>query len=91
MDESEKAEQLKKKYIQKYGKEPDMFSFNTMGYDGVILIADQLKKEGNLKDNLMAVRDWEGAGGMVSMNQFGSAGKRQKIFQIQNSLPVLVE
>ena len=87
----EKADKLKQAFINKYGQEPDTLIFVALGYDAVILLAEQAGKPGLLKENLDQVQGWQGVAGTVSFNQFGSAAKREKIFQVQNGEAVLVD
>ena len=86
---------LKRQYEKKYGKKPEMSVFVGLGYDDVRLIAQAIKKAGSsdpekIKEALFTVKDFEGAGGSISINDFGSSTKVERVFFVKDGAIVPV-
>lgn len=79
------------KYRDKYGKEPQQFAPNS--YDAVMLIVNAMEKYGfdseGTKKGLYEVKNYEGASGILSMDQDGDVDQKMLIMVIENGKPVL--
>ncbi|MDD4990024.1 MAG: ABC transporter substrate-binding protein [Candidatus Pacebacteria bacterium] len=77
---------LKGQYTEKYGK--DLESLADLGYDVAILIADALKNGGadaaKMKDYLYSVKDFPGASGNMSFDQYGTVIKEFEFKTVKN-------
>lgn len=71
------AQYLKNEHQNRYGKEED--GLTPFGYDVVLLIADALRDVGTdaekIKDYLYSVRDFPGASGTMSFDEYGTVVK----------------
>lgn len=70
--------QFKKKYIAKYGKQPEILCDN--GYDAVLMLKYAIEKCGKyqgpaIKDALYTLKDFQGASGVMTFDQNGDVHK----------------
>jgi len=87
---------LAEKYKQKYNKEPELLIFTALGYDGVMVLAEAIKIAGSddpkkISKAMYKVQNFEGAAGIVSINEKGSSNKLERIFQVRNGKMVLIQ
>lgn len=77
-------------FTKKYGKEPQNFASNA--YDATKLLAHAIQKFGekpeNIKSGLYSVKSYEGASGILSIDQNGDVDQKMQIMIIKNSKPV---
>ncbi len=78
---------LKHLYRQKFAKEPTMLAFHSWGYDGVRLMAQALNevasKKRPLREALLEIKDFPGAGGRISFSAEGSWRMPLEVLQIK--------
>jgi branched-chain amino acid transport system substrate-binding protein len=65
-------------YVARYGKQPEILSDN--GYDAVLMLKYGVEKGGSydatvMKDALHALKDFQGASGLMSFDQNGDVNK----------------
>lgn len=79
------------KYRHKYGKEPQQFASNS--YDAMMLTANAMEKYGfdseSIKKGLYEVKNYEGASGVLSIDQNGDVDQEMLIMVIENGRPTL--
>ncbi len=89
------AERLKDLYRKKYEKEPKMLAFHGWGYDGVRLMVEALRRSDltreSVREALLAVREFPGAGGTITFSGEGSWRMPIKVFTVRNGSLQLVE
>ncbi|MCM0647982.1 ABC transporter substrate-binding protein [Clostridium swellfunianum] len=81
-------------YKKKYGKEPD--AFNALGYDMAYLIADALKRAGEvnsvkLKEALEATKDFKGVTGKVTIDKNHNTVKSVTVIEMKNGEPTFLK
>jgi branched-chain amino acid transport system substrate-binding protein len=93
--ENSEAERLKSLYQKKFGKEPKMLAFNGWGYDGVRLTAEALRRSKLTRESvhkeLLAIRDFPGAGGMITFSSEGTWRMPLKVFEVRSGKLQIVE
>ncbi len=75
------------KYAEKHGAEAEFPAYMTNAYDVVMLFAESLRKNADtnfMKDFLYAVKDYNGAGGKLTIDQNGDAIKDFQFMIIKN-------
>jgi ABC-type branched-subunit amino acid transport system substrate-binding protein len=86
---------LKDLYRKKYEKEPKMLAFHGWGYDGVRLMVEALRRSDltreSVREALLAVREFPGAGGTITFSGEGSWRMPIKVFTVRNGSLQLVE
>ncbi|MDO8661400.1 MAG: penicillin-binding protein activator [Candidatus Woesearchaeota archaeon] len=87
---------LKEKYLQKYGKEPELFVWTVTGYDGIQVLAHAIEvgqstNSEAITQALYATKDFLGTSGVITMNELGSAPKKEKLYRVQNGDFILIE
>ena len=72
---NEKVKDFVKSYQKQYNSEPAVLAAN--GYDAVYIIADVIRQYGSsseeIKTGLYHIKDFEGVGGRISLDEFGEA------------------
>lgn len=91
MPEEEFADDFIKKFKKKYGKNPNVF--NAMSYDALNLLALTIERGGNngtaIKDELLKIKDYQGATGSITFDANGNAINRPlKLKTIKEGKPV---
>lgn len=80
------SEHLKNEHQKRFEKEPD--GLTPFGYDVVLLIADALKNSGvdaaRMKDYLYSVKNFPGASGNMSFDQYGTVIKDFEFKTVKN-------
>jgi len=78
MPEEELADDFIKKFKKKYGKTPTVF--NALSYDALNLLALAIGRGGNngpsIKDELLKIKDYQGATGSITFDEKGNAINR---------------
>jgi branched-chain amino acid transport system substrate-binding protein len=81
------AERLKSLYRERFAEEPTMLAFHSWGYDGVRLMAhalrDSLASGRPLRDALLLIQNFPGAGGSISFSPEGSWRMPLKVFVVR--------
>jgi branched-chain amino acid transport system substrate-binding protein len=81
------SNRLRQLYKKRFLKEPTMLAFNSWGYDGIRLMAQGLidaeTKKILLREALLAIRDFSGAGGNISFSTEGSWRMPLEVFQVR--------
>jgi branched-chain amino acid transport system substrate-binding protein len=78
-----------RKFVEKYKKEEELLSFEPLGYDAVLLLADALTRAGSLepeqiKTALQQTESFQGVTANISFNEDGDPIKSMVIIQIQD-------
>lgn len=86
-DQSSNVKSFVAKYQEKYGSQPDTFS--ALGYDAARLLADAIKRAGNLnsqplRDSLAKTTGFEGVTGQISFDPNRNASKPGLIVTIKD-------
>ncbi len=86
-DQSSNVKSFVAKYQEKYGSQPDTFS--ALGYDAARLLADAIKRAGNLnpqslRDSLAKTTGFEGVTGQISVDPNRNASKPGLIVTIKD-------
>lgn len=93
--ETEEAQRLKVLYRRKFGREATMLAFHGWGYDGVRLAAEALRrsnlKRESVRDALLSLKNFPGAGGAITFSSEGSWRMPLKIFKIDSGKFKLVQ
>jgi len=76
--------QVIEKYKQKYNSDPEFQAYVTNAYDAVMLIVDALEKGKDLKTYLYDIKDYPGAGGMLTIDSNGDAIKDFQLMIVKN-------
>lgn len=83
-----KSKAFLNKYEQKYGEKATFPFYTAANYDAVYLIADAIEKYGldteKIRDYLYAVKDNDGAAGVISIDEHGDGLLSYTIKQIKN-------
>ncbi len=84
---TQESEKFLKAYREKYNKEPA--SVTALSYDAYIVILDAIKKAGSadpaeINKYIAETKDFEGAAGMISLDQNGDAIKSAVIKQVKD-------
>ena len=86
---------LAEKYKQHFKADISMTWFVATGYDGIMLLAQGMRKVGanseKLKDYLQTLKDYPGAAQKISFNTGGSSPYYSSMYQIRNGKFELVE
>lgn len=83
------SENFRKAYKKKYNTEPELFSAEA--YDAIYLISDALKSGQSIKDYLYSVKNYMGASGTLSFDQYGDVIKPLAIKKIKNEIPEIIQ
>jgi branched-chain amino acid transport system substrate-binding protein len=85
--ENPEAERLKVLYQKKFGRAPKMLAFHGWGYDGVRLMAEALAHSDltreSLREALLAIRSFPGAGGAITFSAEGSWRMPLAVFEVR--------
>lgn len=84
---TKKAAEFVKAFQEKYGKPPSAFA--ALGYDAYMLVVDAIKRAGSddpkaIRDALAATVGFEGATGIITLNENGDAVKDAVIKGVKN-------
>ena len=91
MPEEQLSDEFLKKFKKKYGKTPTVF--NALSYDALNLLARAIERGGNngaaIKDDLLKIKDYQGATGSITFDANGNAINRPlKLKTIKEGKPV---
>lgn len=80
--------EMARSYQEFFRKRPAQILITGWGYDGMMLLAEAMKRGGvspeNIKSELYKVKDYAGASGTISIDDKGSSRALERIFQIKN-------
>lgn len=84
---TKESEVFLKAYREKYGKEPA--AVTALGYDAYILILDAIERAGSadpekIRDEIAKTKNFEGAAGIITLDQNGDAVKSAVIKVVKN-------
>src|SRR3989344_5420639 len=77
------------KQAKKFGKEPQLLVFTALGYDGLNIIFEAIKIADSIEpikinEAVYKIRGLEGATGIITFNEKGSAPKEERIWKVEN-------
>jgi len=75
------------KFKKEYGRVPRVSADTS--YDALNLLAEAIERAGNtdiakVQAELSGIREWNGASGVFSLDQYGVAGKRPSFYRVEN-------
>lgn len=83
-----KSREFVERFKAKYGEEPAFPGYTANNYDIIYLLADAIRKGGEnrdaIKEYLYNVRDYDGAGGMLTLDENGDALKEFQLTMVKN-------
>jgi branched-chain amino acid transport system substrate-binding protein len=87
--DSSKAQELYRRYKERYGTEPELKQFLSWGYDAIIILSDswaraKAKSGQEFADAVRATTELEGATGKLSVTEKGSVPKYPVLHQIRD-------
>jgi len=80
-------EEFRKEYLETYGENPDLFA--ALAYDNILMLKQAMKncdyEDVNcVRDNLLQIKDFEGASGITTIDKDGDAHKPIYLKTIKN-------
>lgn len=73
-------------YKLKFKQEPDYLMYTSWGYDGIRILAEAIKRVGpdrkKIKDEIYKIQGFQGASGIISFSQNGSAPREVNVFKV---------
>ena len=95
-EENDRLTGLKEAYLKKFGKEPQLIVFTAWGYDGLNIIFEAIKIADSIEpikinEAVYKIRGLEGATGIITFNEKGSAPKEERIWKVENRKEVLIK
>jgi branched-chain amino acid transport system substrate-binding protein len=86
--EGSRIKALEERYVERYGKDPEMLVFTALGYDGIMVAAEALRTGGTdpvaISDALYAIKGLQGAAGTVTIEADGFAEKLEPLFVVKD-------
>ena len=88
----EKTTEFYNKFKKRYGKEVDIKEYTPNSYDALYIISDAIKRNGldtgKIRDYILSIKDYNGAGGVYSFDKNGDVDKDYLLMKVINNTAI---